>query len=324
MERIKASIIILTYNQEKRIGRAIDSVLQQRCDYSYEIVIADDDSSDSTRRIAEDYAERYPELIRVLGRKPNRGVVGNYFDAVEDCRGEYIGDCAGDDEWLDPMRLQRQIEMLDSDPGLSVVFSDVEEISVDAYGNITGRSLHSEAAHRRQWMRKRVKGNEILLGAINHQKSLPFTLSGALYRKSAIMEGGQLKDWIRMPEMGVEDVALIAALGAAGDGAYLPIVGYRYYIEGESLSNNLDFEKEFRFYSRVTRGCARLAGHYGIDPAAAHDHISVKLNHIAAQARHANRKDLIKEVDECAREWGVKLPLRAKLHILLLRMGITR
>lgn len=57
----KASILIITYNQEDSIGRAIESVLAQDCPYSYEIVIGDDASTDGTRAICEDYSIRYPE-----------------------------------------------------------------------------------------------------------------------------------------------------------------------------------------------------------------------------------------------------------------------
>lgn len=318
---VKASVIILTYNQEKTVGRAIESVLRQECKYPFEILVADDDSPDATRRVAQEYAERYPDIVRLMPELPNRGLVGNYFDAFEECRGEYIGDCAGDDEWLDESRLQKQIEALDADKKLSAVFTDVEEYQILPDGEVKV-SLHSDRPDRKRWMRKeRIRGYDIMVGALNHERSLPFTLSAALYRKNSLkvlMEKDATS--IRMPEMGVEDVPVIAALGRSGDVGFLPIVGYRYYVDGESVSNNLSYEKEYRFYQRVLRGVGHIARSLQLDPALISDHVSLKLSHIAAQARHAGRKEWIHEIRQTAKELGVKLPLRARIHLLLLRL----
>lgn len=88
-----ATVILLCYKQESTIRRAIESVLRQRCRYSYEILVADDASPDATRRICEEYATRYPETVRMLPPAPNKGLVDNYFDAVLASRGKYVADC---------------------------------------------------------------------------------------------------------------------------------------------------------------------------------------------------------------------------------------
>lgn len=318
---IYASIIILCYNQAKTVGRAIESVLRQNSPYPYEIIIADDDSHDGTREIAEEFASRYPDKIRLVPRHPNMGLVRNYFNALSFCKGKYIGDCAGDDEWIDPMRLARQIAALESDSGISVVFTDVEEVQVNADGELT-RNRHSSMPRRSRWMRPRVAGEEILIGTLNHTTELPFTLSAALYRKSVIEKAlATSPEIILMEEMGVEDVPILAALGAAGDAAWLPIVGLRYYIDGESVSNNLAYEKEYQFTSKVTRGGAKLADFYKIPKSKVRDHYRVKINHMAAQIRHARRPDLIPELMTTVNSyWHTSLPLRARLHLLILRL----
>lgn len=318
---MKASIIIITYNQASTIARAIESVLRQVSPYPFEIIIADDDSSDSTRDIAEHYARLHPDIIRLLPSHPNRGLVDNYFEALKHCRGEYIGDCAGDDEWLDQYRLARQIAVLDSDSTLSAVFSDVEEVRILPDGT-TQKSTHSSDPRRRRWMLPRIPGRELLIGVLNHTTELPFTLSAALYRKSIVDNMmNSVPQFIRMPEMGIEDVPIMAALAASGDITFLPGAGYRYYISGESISNNLSYEKEYNFYSRDTRGTALLADHYGIDRQLLRDHYRNKLNHISAQARHAHRRDLIPEIKRTAREyWHTRLPIKACLNLLLLRI----
>lgn len=277
--RLKASVLVITYNQESTIARAIESLLMQKCEYDWEIILADDASEDSTRKICEEYALRYPERIRVMPEAPNKGLVGNYFDAFEAAGGDYIGDCAGDDEWLDVTRLQRQIEMLDADPSLSVCYCDVE---VAEEGK--SRYLFSDVEERRRWMRDRVSGSELLADTLNHVTALPYMLSAALYRKSSIEAlYRDHRDMIRDESCGVEDVGLLAALASAGDGAYIPICGMRYYIGGESASNNLSYEREYRFYSRILRLTRKLAEFYGTDICKLTDHFNSKISHIASQ-----------------------------------------
>lgn len=83
----KVSVIVCTYNQEQTIARSLESILTQKTDFPYEIILADDCSSDSTPEICADYARRYPDIIRPFLNKRNKGVVDNYFDCVEACRG---------------------------------------------------------------------------------------------------------------------------------------------------------------------------------------------------------------------------------------------
>ncbi len=89
MTRPDISVIILTYNQQHTVAQAIESVLAQNTpDYCVEIVIGDDGSTDATRDICSGYAARYPERIRLMPEAPNKGVVRNYFDTLEACRGD--------------------------------------------------------------------------------------------------------------------------------------------------------------------------------------------------------------------------------------------
>lgn len=321
---MKASILIVSYNQEATIGRAIESVLNQKCSHDFEIVIADDGSTDSTRRIALEYAERYPGKIRMLPEEANKGIVGNYFDALLTCSSDYIGDCAGDDEWLDETRLQRQIDMLDADKSLTAVFTDVETRRVFPDGRFEDRK-ESDNRERQRWLRERVPGKEILLGVLDSKTMLPYILSAALYRRDSLMDVYERsRDVVRMPEAGIEDLPVIAALATKGDAAYLPLMGLRYYNDGESLSNNLSFEKELMFNSRVARAVLKIARRHGVDLRLLRDYINTKLGYMASQARHSGNPTLAKEVRDCAREWGVRLPLRARVHFGLLKLGVTR
>ncbi len=92
----KFSVAIITYNQEKFIGRALDSVLIQK-EWVYEIVICDDCSKDNNWNIIMDYYHKYPEIIRPFRNEKNLGIYGNIERTWQECTGDLIIDLSGDD-----------------------------------------------------------------------------------------------------------------------------------------------------------------------------------------------------------------------------------
>ncbi|MBX4258429.1 glycosyltransferase [Clostridium estertheticum] len=110
---LKLSVLLVTYNHEKYIKEAIESVLMQKLDYDYEIVIADDCSTDSTLEIINKYKELYPEKINILKDEKNLGITQNYKRGFEACKGEYIAILEGDDYWTSKLKLKKHIDFLD-------------------------------------------------------------------------------------------------------------------------------------------------------------------------------------------------------------------
>jgi len=108
------SIGVLTYNHAEYIADAIDSLLIQEIDYDYEIVIADDFSTDGTREIVQAYAEKYPDIIRLILQEENVGIERNSNTLKKACKGRYRATFEGDDYCLDPYRFQKQIEFLEN------------------------------------------------------------------------------------------------------------------------------------------------------------------------------------------------------------------
>lgn len=110
---IDVSVIVLCYNQESTIRRALDSILHQETNYNYEIIIGDDSSSDGTRRICEEYAANHSG-ISINEPHPNYGVVKNYADCLSRVKGRYIMECAGDDWWHNTNKISLQVNYMDS------------------------------------------------------------------------------------------------------------------------------------------------------------------------------------------------------------------
>lgn len=89
------SIIVPVYNLEKYISRTIDSILKQSYQ-DIEIIIVNDGSTDGSKKIIDDYADRYPEKIRCIHIE-NGGVTNARLTGVENAKGEWIGFVDGDD-----------------------------------------------------------------------------------------------------------------------------------------------------------------------------------------------------------------------------------
>jgi glycosyltransferase involved in cell wall biosynthesis len=123
------SVCVVTYNHEKYVAQAIDSVLMQQTDFPIELFIGEDCSTDRTRDIVVKYQERFPDKIRVflstqnLGRYTSSGRL-NFTRNLKACRGKYIALLDGDDFWGDPLKLQKQIEFLETHPEYVLCFHD--------------------------------------------------------------------------------------------------------------------------------------------------------------------------------------------------------
>ena len=114
------------YNQENYVRQTMDCILSQQCSYPFEIVIGDDASSDNTRKILEEYQQKHPDIIRLLPKAPNKGVLRNYADVVKACTGKYIAFCHCDDYWHDPLKLQKQVDFLEANPDYGLVHTDAD------------------------------------------------------------------------------------------------------------------------------------------------------------------------------------------------------
>ena len=101
---------MITYNHASFVKEAIESVLSQKTQFKYELIISDDVSSDNTREICESYQRDYPEIIRLVFRERNLGICKNFFNTLSLAQGEFVAVCEGDDYWTDSYKLQKQID----------------------------------------------------------------------------------------------------------------------------------------------------------------------------------------------------------------------
>ena len=111
------SVLFITYNHERYIKQSLDSVLSQKTNFFFEVVVGEDCSTDSTRELLCGYRDRYPDKIRLLFRERNFGrPTLNVYETAMECRGKYIATLEGDDFWTDPLKLQKAVDHLEAHP----------------------------------------------------------------------------------------------------------------------------------------------------------------------------------------------------------------
>jgi glycosyltransferase involved in cell wall biosynthesis/predicted O-methyltransferase YrrM len=120
----KVSVAIITYNHEKFIAQAIESVLAQEINFDYEIIVGDDCSNDSTPSILLSLQQQHPGQIQLFLNQTNLGMHKNFVQIFTACRGQYIALLEGDDYWVSSQKLQKQINFLDEHSDYALCFHD--------------------------------------------------------------------------------------------------------------------------------------------------------------------------------------------------------
>src|ERR1700730_6534609 len=131
MSKPLVSVVIITYNQEKYLAAAIESVLNQEVSFKYEVIIGEDCSTDGTREIVSTYQRRHPNLIRVITSDRNVGMVRNFVRTSRACAGTFLAFCEGDDYWHRRDKLQLQVQYLENHADCGLVCSnfDVKDVT---------------------------------------------------------------------------------------------------------------------------------------------------------------------------------------------------
>ncbi len=117
------SVRLIAYQNIQFIHQAIESVLMQKINFPIELCIGEDGSTDGTREVCQEYAQKNPELIRLYlwdrnaeDRKGLPPARYNFINTLKNCKGKYVALLDGDDYWTDPLKLQKQVDFLEANP----------------------------------------------------------------------------------------------------------------------------------------------------------------------------------------------------------------
>ena len=209
---MKVTVSLVTYNHAPFIRQAIESVLSQKTDFDFELLIGEDDSTDGTREIVREYAAKYPENIRVIyNERKNviyyRGKPTGRYNLVTNLRnatGQYVALLEGDDYWADPQKLQKQVDHLDRHPEQSCCFHDV--LVLEDKTGVT-RSYPIKVRQAEYSLKEFIEGH-----AAPHTSSI-------FFRNGLI---GEFPDWFYC--LAFADKPLLVLLGERGTIGFLPEV----------------------------------------------------------------------------------------------------
>ncbi|MEO5564071.1 MAG: glycosyltransferase [Chitinophagaceae bacterium] len=116
------SICMITYNHQDYIAGAIESIMAQQTNFTIEIIIGEDNSKDRTRQICNDYAQKFPGVVKLIPSEKNVGMMKNFIRTLAQCNGKYVAFLEGDDYWTDPYKLQKQVDFLEKNTEYSLCF----------------------------------------------------------------------------------------------------------------------------------------------------------------------------------------------------------
>lgn len=116
------TIASTTYNMEAYIAEALDSWLAQKTSFPVDILISDDGSTDGTCDIVRGYVAKFPN-IRLISTG-HIGKMPNFLRSLKESKGKYVALCDGDDYWIDPYKLQKQFDFMESHPDFSECFTN--------------------------------------------------------------------------------------------------------------------------------------------------------------------------------------------------------
>lgn len=250
--QVVVSVIMITYNQEDTIDEAVRGVLSQKTEFGYELIIADDASTDSTPEHVSKWAAMYPDRVVAIRRRGNLGLQRNFLDALSRVRGRYIAICEGDDWWCSSRKLARQVSHMESNPNCAVCFHRV----VNYYEDDGTMSLSGGGIAPRLTLADLARANVI-------------TNLSVMYRRSAFP--GTIPDWVS--ELRLFDYALHMLFASSGEIHYLsqPMAVYRQ--RGAGIWSGGGKEAQLRM-AMATR--MRLIGYFEDKAGSSDDDLAVK------------------------------------------------
>ena len=238
------SVLLITYNQQDFIAHAIESVLRQKVNFPYEIIIGEDLGPDSTRTICEEYArvvnseERIVNSgkikINVLPRTKNLGVAGNWCDCAQHAQGKYMMMLDGDDYWTDSNKMQMQVDFMEAHPECVICHTDNDILHMNT-GSIKPSNKHD------------VPEGMILQDVIRGREQM--TSSTMCLRAEAVKKHIPFEVYVR-EYFPCEDWPTIAILSAYGEIRYLPQSTTVYRVGQASVTNEVNYDKIRRYWQR--------------------------------------------------------------------------
>lgn len=182
-KRPKVSIITITYNQEKFVAKTLEGFVMQKTNFPFVAIVADDCSTDGTRKVITEYAKKYPDIIKPLFREKNLGAWQNFTDAIRSAKSPYTALCEGDDYWTSDEKLQKQADFLDSHPKYGLCFHPVKVVVEGKRKTYTSPNPKEKSQFTVEELIKRnfIQTNSVMYRTQDYTKLAPGMMPGDWY-----------------------------------------------------------------------------------------------------------------------------------------------
>ena len=228
------SVVMTSYNREKYIGQAIDSILAQECKFPFEIIIGDDCSTDNSRKLLLSYKEKYPDVFVLNFHETNQGFGVNWASTCKLASGKYVAFCDDDDYWCEPTHMQSLAEYLDANDNCGLVYANRWILDVATDNMKLANARIPEGVDKLQYML---------------HDGYPILFSASMIRKSLMDKYVDLDAFIRL-KFPIQDFPAAVLIAPHCDFHYMekPTVVYRSY-EG-SMSKPKEYKTAIRKYAQ--------------------------------------------------------------------------
>lgn len=278
---IDFSVHLITYNNEKYIEATIQSILKQKVNFNYEIIVGDDCSIDSTLSIIENYKNKHPKLFNVLKNETQLGILKNFKATLDRCKGSFVLPIAGDDFLKNESSLQKMYNLISSDESLGFIDSGFDKYFENSNKTIGYGNKKSIEINKQNYK------NNILLGKVS-----PI---GICFNRASLLKHVDFKTYINK-KITIDDYPILVDLvmNTSFERINESLVVYRIY--DDSFSHEKDFEKQYFLANQMKSLFDYFSNKYNFDNDLIKNYTKVHLKQLLFYAGFFENENLGKDI----------------------------
>ncbi len=313
------SVLVTPYNQQAYIRQTLDSILMQKCNFDFEVVIGEDCSTDGTREICQEYALKHPNQIVLCLNEHNKGLIDNYFDIFLKARGLYLTDCGGDDYWLSESKLQEQVDILETHANVSMVSGNWQ-----LFEQKSGIFIKPASWINQDWFQPEQFGKKAVANYLNSKDIPRMVLAASCFRGDWAREVYQQHpELFRSKNVVCEDLPLTLGLLMKGPFYISKNNWLVYRVLEKSLSHSKsqnDYVKGFAF--SAYKQTLALVSALGIAAKNIRPYALEKAGDFALHAFLNKDVAFSKELKEVWKKLGIRIGLKIRLLHLCMNLPL--
>jgi glycosyltransferase involved in cell wall biosynthesis len=275
------SVHLITYNNEQHIEDTLQSILKQKVDFEYEIVVGDDNSTDNTLKIINKYASTHPNLFKIHKNDKQQGILKNYKATLDRCIGTFVFDIAGDDMLKTNNALQEMVNVLNNNTGLGFVDSGFDSFYEDSNKTISFKNKSKINSPKNTYK------ETLLLGEI-----API---GQCYRKEQLYRFVDFNTYINM-NLTIEDYPILVDMVMNTDFERINESLVVYRIHDKSFSHEKVFEKQYFLANQMKNIFDYFSEKYNFENNLIETYNKTHFNQLLFYAGFFQNKNLGKEI----------------------------